>query len=644
MAYDSAVTSDVPQLLNVKKAVLAAMLVLFGILVLRRSWVAEDAFITFRTVDNFVNGYGLTWNTIERVQAYTHPLWMFLNSAVYAITHEMFYSSLFLSLAISVLTVWLFAMRLASSPVVAAFGILVLASSNAFVDYSTSGMENPLSHLLVVIFYIVFFRVSPSTNRVFGLSLLFALVGLTRLDLMLVCIPGWLFALVETPRRRKWLAAAAGLLPLVLWEVFSLLYYGFLFPNTAYAKLNAGIPSIDLARQGYAYLVNSLIFDPITLVLIASGVVISFALRNRKMMLSAAGILLYLLYVLRIGGDFMSGRFLTVPLLCAVLLICLVEYAHSSQALAVLPFVLVCLLNLASPLPTFALNDPRAPLDAIDSRGISDERRYYEWVVGFTSYTRLINYPLNHDQCMDGLRARTNGLAVIPKAAVGYFGFCAGPDVHVIDTMALADPLLSKLPVRLGEWRIGHFERDLPEGYLETVEGGENRLVDPDLARYYDQIKTIVSGRLWDWNRLVVIWKMNTRQYDPLLMGYHNQTTRCSLADIEEPKEVGTEWDAEGNLILMGEGVIVDLGEVRTAHKVEISVDNNDTYEMTFLKNGRAIDSIILAPKFTDIPGLRVDLVEVPKRAQRSGFNQIKVDVVSGDGLYSLGHLRLIER
>ncbi len=42
--------------------------------------MSDDAYITLRTVDNFINGYGLTWNISERVQAYTHPLWMFLLS------------------------------------------------------------------------------------------------------------------------------------------------------------------------------------------------------------------------------------------------------------------------------------------------------------------------------------------------------------------------------------------------------------------------------------------------------------------------------------------------------------------------------------------------------------------------------------
>jgi len=40
----------------------------------RTAWVCGDAYITFRTIDNLVHGYGLRWNVDERVQAFTHPV------------------------------------------------------------------------------------------------------------------------------------------------------------------------------------------------------------------------------------------------------------------------------------------------------------------------------------------------------------------------------------------------------------------------------------------------------------------------------------------------------------------------------------------------------------------------------------------
>ena len=64
---------------KITKYIMYFLLALFTYVFIVNAWVGDDAYITFRTVDNFVNGYGLTWNTSERVQAYTHPLWMFLH-------------------------------------------------------------------------------------------------------------------------------------------------------------------------------------------------------------------------------------------------------------------------------------------------------------------------------------------------------------------------------------------------------------------------------------------------------------------------------------------------------------------------------------------------------------------------------------
>ena len=38
---------------------LAAAVLLYGVVILRTAWLSEDAFITFRTVDNFIQGFGL---------------------------------------------------------------------------------------------------------------------------------------------------------------------------------------------------------------------------------------------------------------------------------------------------------------------------------------------------------------------------------------------------------------------------------------------------------------------------------------------------------------------------------------------------------------------------------------------------------
>ena len=83
---------------------LAAVLAL-AIAVVKDAWLSDDAFITLRTIDNLWHGYGLRWNPIERVQTYTHPLWMLLLAAAYGVTREPHLTTLAVSLAVTAATV-----------------------------------------------------------------------------------------------------------------------------------------------------------------------------------------------------------------------------------------------------------------------------------------------------------------------------------------------------------------------------------------------------------------------------------------------------------------------------------------------------------------------------------------------------------
>ena len=47
-----------------------SLLLVFTYVFLANTWIGDDAYITFRVVDNFIHGYGLTFNPDERVQAY----------------------------------------------------------------------------------------------------------------------------------------------------------------------------------------------------------------------------------------------------------------------------------------------------------------------------------------------------------------------------------------------------------------------------------------------------------------------------------------------------------------------------------------------------------------------------------------------
>jgi arabinofuranosyltransferase len=542
---------------SLRLALILPLLLLVVLAAGARAWVCDDAYITFRTIDNFSRGLGLRWNPAERVQAYTHPLWMALMVAARAATGEFFYSSIALSLALSAAALVVFLRGIAGGFDLAGLGLVALLSSRAFLDYSTSGLENPLVHLLLALFLAAWLRPAPATRaRTFSLALIASLLATTRLDLLvLLSLP--LFEIVrDRPVRRAPAAAALGLLPLAGWEAFSLLYYGFLFPNSAYAKLETGLPRLDLIRHGLEYLANSLCFDPTTLLTTAAGVAAGFRGRDRRDRALAGGIILYLLYIVAIGGDFMSGRFLTAPLLAAVALLARSTIGPRLAWAGGLTLAAGALAMQVSSFAGAAHHRTGVTHPALDAYGIADERAVYEEGASLRRAPAGGPWP-NPPSFAQALEIRSDWIQnswipelkgfgiveaeetwplpapgpgdpslrpVIVRGAVGFLGYYLGPDIHVLDYLGLGDPLLSHLPAmpkdpsmavlypRLADrpYRIGHFVRKVPAGYFETLVTGRNRIRDPRLAAYYDRIALVTRGPLWDRRRLMAIWKLNT--------------------------------------------------------------------------------------------------------------------------------------
>lgn len=513
---DKAVKQD-----NYGKTVIVFALVVFFFVLLKNAWLSDDSYITLRTVSNFIHGYGLTWNIDERVQAYTHPLWMFLLSGAYFCVRSIYFSSLLLSLCVSALAIILFAFRLAPSPYIAVVGVAILAASKSFIDFSTSGLENPLTHLLIILFARVFFQERRYKHSLLWLSLLSSMMILNRMDTVLLFLPPLIYAWYRAPgsKLKALRTIFLAFLPFIVWELFSLFYYGFLFPNTAYAKLNTGISTGQFVKQGLAYLISSSSFDPLLFFIPVSTAILVVILRRWKSMPLLLGMVLYTAYVVRVGGDFMAGRFLTPPFLIAVILL-VRNIPSSAQVFWATIFVTVILLGFLVPNSRWYVINPS--IEVIDSRGVADEHMYYASATGLLNFRRDIAMP-NFLSAQMGLQAQLHHDKVDVHSAIGYFSFEAGPQVHVVDDLALTDPLLARLPLdptKSQNWRIGHFPRPIPPGYLETLETGANKIQDPDLAQYYAKLHDVISGPLFSSQRLLEIWNFNTGAYNSLLQHY----------------------------------------------------------------------------------------------------------------------------
>jgi len=143
----------------------------------------------------------------------------------------MYFLNVFMSIAISVLMAMVLAFKVAKSTWGVILGLLIFSVSKAFIDYSTSGLENPLTHLILLFFILVYLTQKESAQgSVFLLALLAALGGVDRLDTLLFYFPALLVIFWQSQNKVKtFITLGLGFLPLILWEVFSLFYYGFPF-------------------------------------------------------------------------------------------------------------------------------------------------------------------------------------------------------------------------------------------------------------------------------------------------------------------------------------------------------------------------------------------------------------------------------
>ncbi|MDQ3101649.1 MAG: hypothetical protein M3R08_09710 [Bacteroidota bacterium] len=499
------------------------LLMFLIVVILRSAWITEDAYIMFRVIDNLLDGYGLTWNISERVQVFTAPLWTFIVAGVNWMTGELYFTPILLGVASTVAAVWILGSRIATSfwPMIVATLPLIL--SKAFIDYSTSGLENPLSFLLIGFFYWTYFRPASVVPRKHLLQLAFisSLIMLNRLDTVLLVAP----ALVhEFFRLRAWKHMGVliiGSLPFILWEIFSLTYFGFPFPNTAYAKLNTGIDPYSSFVQGIFYLFNSLASDPITLFTIGIALILLSTSGTRLRWMIALGIILQLIYTVRIGGDFMSGRLLAAPLFAAAIGIAITVPDRLHRIPIYTLLLLYLLIGLAHPdSPVRVGADYYRDYEAaVDQNGIADERGFYFRSTGLLNIEKG-KYP-DHVMRTYGEKVGANvaNEPVFVLGNIGMFGYFTSRDLHILDYYGLADALIARLPSEKFA-RIGHFNRDVPRGYEETLRIGENKIFHPDLAQYYNALSKVISGPLFSVDRFREIYKLNTGAYDHLIDSY----------------------------------------------------------------------------------------------------------------------------
>lgn len=241
-------------------------------------------------------------------------------------------------------------------------------------------------------------------------------------------------------------------------------------------------------------------------------------------------------------------------------------------------------------------------------------------------------------------RKEGGGPRVMVLGGIGSWGFWGGPDLHIVDVMALADPLLSRLPpVYDPAWWPGHRMRAVPRGYVESVLAAKSGIPELGVKALDNLVRTVTRRPLWERARWSAIIRLHMGAWQSQIVEDDWRFAEILRVDATELSSTPLMDDELGNALVFGwAGVEIRLGKATQAALLEMSLDGAHPYRLLFMR-----EKEVLA--WTDVTrpdGAASDLftaqAAVPMVAVKGGYDAIRIKAHVGkrfSSVYRLGHL-----
>jgi len=291
-------------------AFLLAAIVAFIILADWLSFTQDDAFITFRYAANFTNGHGLVFNIGEHIEGYTNFLWTLLIILSRLAGLDLIVVSKILGIicgVISVFMLFITARYLFSKYFIAGLTALIMAGSLSFAYWSVSGLETAAftASLAAVIYCYL--------KRSYLTAPLLVLATLIRPEGGLLFI---MIILYEIIKERRMTALALSILSIYFislapYLAFKYFYYGGIIPNTFYAKTGL---SADKLLDGLQYTAQ-FFWHYFAAGIFLLPAIFYYKKAPDKIKFISLLLLIYILYIILVGGDVLKVHRFFVPLL-----------------------------------------------------------------------------------------------------------------------------------------------------------------------------------------------------------------------------------------------------------------------------------------------------------------------------------------
>ena len=472
-------------------------------------WITEDAFITFKSVENLWNGYGPNFNRGLRVESFSHPLWFIVLvllrlAGQAALPLLAAATGIVLSVCGLILATEGARIRFQSLPRLFPLGALIVVALPPFWDFASSGLETGLTFAWIGGVAWCLARIAQSQQGVLRERIfwLLGLAPLIRPDLTVMALAPLGIALLisrsaNDMRLASVLRLARFIAPGLVWQIFRMGYYGLLVPNTYLAKEGFGsrwdqglIYLHDMYGLYWLYPVLAL---ALTLVLTSCSA--STKQLNGSSRFSACAIPLALIVsgtlhsalVCRTGGDFMHARLL-LPGLFAILSACAVVSFPSALILR-----RACLYSCLLWAAWIALCIRPPYKSNISPQGIADERAWYIQRLLTTRPVTLDDYNFHTfyriGAATSELARRNRDLKAIYWAHIGITTAVMPDYLTIIDPLALNDHIGSHLTL-LKRGRSGHEKIARAAWFLARYPAGTGMVIRNQLAGEFQQAES----------------------------------------------------------------------------------------------------------------------------------------------------------
>ncbi|MEO6694929.1 MAG: hypothetical protein ABIY50_09360, partial [Ignavibacteria bacterium] len=482
---------------------LIALSAAFIVICINNKFVQDDAFISFRYVQNFVEGNGLVFNIGERVEGYTNLLWVLILSVFVFLKINIQTISQMLSVIFGVVVLFvtyklseLIEIRSPSTTVkkvktddtdlisvklLDLIPSVLLVFSGSFIFWSVSGMESTMfiSFCLLGIYFYLKSRNKAELDYKFSIFLVLATLtrpeGLYFFGLIII---HKLFFTIKDHRKdflsvffskHNLISYSIYVIPIILYFLIRYSYYGYLFPNTYYAKTGFSEAYFNSGIEYFTKFLTTYLFYGI--ILIAPLYLFKKKENIFEMSLFYFLIVSFIIYTISVGGDVLKQNRFFLPILPLI-------YILFAKFLSELYFILkgklnnpkisfsvIILITAAICIYYYSSQKELLSKDIQGENGLVDKMKIAgNW---FKNKQQQLGRPLN--------------LAATTIGAVSYF---AGSNVNVIDLLGLTDKEIAhnpKLIPEISEQTIGWKERNYNADYVMSR--------DPDYIYFSTGVK-----------------------------------------------------------------------------------------------------------------------------------------------------------